>query len=277
MEIESNYNLNAKSMSNDFWLAAGAICIVCVWLYKKGKKTCYFIRKISRSFKTVYWNPKSTLSDEQCRKLAVGAMYASQQGAYQNSMETGIRDLLPRILREWWGITNYIAAHEELEYLCKKGYRYYFPFICQAFRSDSPDAQDEIFQQNMTSQEDYDKIVMQFQNLEGTYNELLECKVITGKEDLERYGVTGWDAGRICFLARACREMNYITEEEAWQYIGIAYDMTRKAFTSWHDMAMSYVIGRSLWGGKSAYNSAMKSTADKLLADESSPWKRYDW
>ena len=102
----------------------------------------------------------------------------------------------------------------------------------------------------MTSQEDYDKITFQFQNLEETYDELLECKVIAGKEDLKRYGVTGWDAGRICFLARACREMNYITEEEAWQYIDIAYEMTKAEFSSWHDMAMSYIVGRSLWGGK---------------------------
>lgn len=46
----------------------------------------------------------------------------------------------------------------------------------------------------MTSQEDYDKIVMQFQNLQETYEELLSYKVIVSKEDLKRYGVAGWDA-----------------------------------------------------------------------------------
>ena len=265
-------------MSNDFWLVAAAAGLVaCIWLYKKGKKTYYFIRKVSRSFQTVRWNPKSTLNEEQCRKLAVGALYASQQGAYQNTMETGIRDLLPRILGDWWGIDNYMDAHKELDYLCQKGYRYYFPFIYRAFLLDDPEKQDEIFQQNMTSQEDYDKATLQLQNLEETYSELLECKAIAGKEDLEHYGVAGWDAGRICFLARACCEMNYIREEEAWQYIDIAYKMTRDAFSSWHDMAMSYVIGRSLWGGKSSYNSVMKNTADKLLNSEESPWMRYAW
>ena len=49
------------------------------------------------------------------------------------------------------------------------------------------------------------------------------------------------------------------------------------AFSSWNDMAMSYVIGRSLWGGKSAYNSVMKSTADELLTHENSPWRKYVW
>lgn len=79
------------------------------------------IRKIHRSFKGVCLNPKSKLSDEQCKKLAVGAMYASQQGAYQNSIETGISDLLPKILGEWWGIESTDAAKEELDYLCEKG------------------------------------------------------------------------------------------------------------------------------------------------------------
>ena len=140
-----------------------------------------------------------------------------------------------------------------------------------------PKQQDEVFQQNMTSQEDYDKITVQLQNLQDTYDELLVCKVITVKDDLRRYGVTGWDAGRICFLARACCEMGYITETEAWQYVDVANELARGALSSWRELALGYVIGRSLWGGKRAYNSVMKDTADKLLADANSPWVKYPW
>lgn len=104
-----------------------------------------------------------------------------------------------------------------------------------------------------------------------------ENKVISSKEDLKRYGVAGWDAGRVCFLARACCEMCYITEEEAWQYIDRAYDLAHREFASWHDLAMSYIIGRSMWGGKKSYNSVMKDNADKLLSDEKSPWVRLQW
>jgi len=265
-------------MSNDFWFSIAIAAVVGgFWLYKKGKGAVSTIRKIQRSFKGVCLNPKSRLSDEQCKKLAVGAMYASQQGAYQNSIETGIADLLPKILGEWWGIESTDSARTELDYLCEKGYRYYFPFVYKAFLLDKPEAQDEVFQQNMSSQEDYDKIVAQFQNLQETFDELIRCKVIAGKEDLQRYGVAGWDAGRICFLARACCEMGYITEADAWKYIDSAYNMAHSTFSSWKDMAMSYVIGRSLWGGKNAYNSVMKDTADELLTHENSPWKKYAW
>ena len=87
----------------------------------------------------------------------------------------------------------------------------------------------------------------------------------------------GRDAGRICFLARACCEMGYITDGDAWKYIDSAYNMAHSTFPSWKDMAMSYVISRSLWGGKNAYNSVMKDTADELLTHENSPWKKYAW
>lgn len=40
---------------------------------------------------------------------------------------------------------------------------------------------------------------------------------------------------------------------------------------------MSYILGRSLWGGKRAYNSVMKKTADVLLSDPKSPWVCYPW
>ena len=92
-------------MDNNFWISAAIAAVVGgAWLFKKGKGTYSFIRKIRRSFKGVCLNPKSRLTDEQCKKIAIGAMYASQQGAYQNSIETGIPDMLPKILGEWWGI-----------------------------------------------------------------------------------------------------------------------------------------------------------------------------
>lgn len=98
----------------------------------------------------------------------------------------------------------------------------------QAFLLSDSKQQDEVFQQYMESQEDYDKAVSQLQNLEETYDELIENKVISSKEDLKRYGVAGWDAGRVCFLARAVARCvisqkkkpgSILTERMTW-YIG---------------------------------------------------------
>ena len=69
-----------------------------------------------------------------------------------------IKDKLPTILGEWWGINNAHDARETLDDLCRKGYDYYFPFVYEAFLLDDENAQDDIFQQNMESQEDYEKV-----------------------------------------------------------------------------------------------------------------------
>lgn len=187
------------------------------------------VRKIRSAFKVVNINPASSLADEQYKKLAVGALYASQQGVYQNSIKTGIDYELPQILGEWWGIKNSQDARKKW-IICWKKDSDIISLMCgRLFLLSDPKQQDEVFQQYMESQEDYDKAVSQLQNLEETYDELLENKVISSKEDLKRYGVVGWDAGRVCFLARACCEMCYITEEEAWQYIDRAYDLASGA------------------------------------------------
>ena len=262
----------------EFYVMLAAVAFgALTWLYRKGSRIWTTVRKLRRAFKEICINPKSTLEDGQCRQLAIGAMYASQQGAWQNSLETGIIDTLPEIVGGWWGICSTEEAREQLDYLCEKGFRYYWPVVLEAFRLDGRERQDELLQQRMTSQEDYDKALSQLENLRETLDELLTCGVVASKEELSGCNVTGWDAGRIVFLARACCEMGYLTEEEAWAYIGRADTLAHEACGSWRELAMSYILGRSLWGGKRAYNSVMKTTADVLLSNPKSPWVRYLW
>ena len=156
-------------MSYEFYIMLTiAVVGAGVWIFKKAKRTVAMARKIRRAYRSVYLNPHSTLDAEQCKMLAVGALYAAQQGAYQNSLETGIRDELSEILGNWWGIENHDDAVDEFDYLAGKGFRYYFPFVWEAFLLDDPQHQDRVFQQNMTSQEDYDKVTSQLHNLQET-------------------------------------------------------------------------------------------------------------
>lgn len=91
----------------EFYITLAAVAVgALTWLYKKGSRIWRTVRKLRRSFQEICLNPKSTLDDEYGRQLAIGAMYASQQGAWQNSLETGIFDTLPEILGRWWGIDS---------------------------------------------------------------------------------------------------------------------------------------------------------------------------
>ena len=262
-------------MTDFNWMLWVVVPIIIVYyLYRRVWPA---VRKFVRLFQGIRLNPRSHLTETEYKKLSVGSLYALQQGAYLNSLTLDINDKLPTILADWWGISNTQDAKQTLEYLGEKGFAYYFPYVYQTFLLDNEEAKDRIFQQHMTNQEDYDKVVEQLHNLEECYDELLECGCITCREDLLRYGVTGWDAGRLIFMARACYDMKYISEAEAWDYIDRAYEMVRDRFSSWHDLAMSYIIGRALWGGKSASNSGMMYMAEDLLKSEKSPWTKIEW
>ena len=182
----------------EFYVMLAAVAVgALTWLYRKGSRVWRTVRKLHRSFREICLNPKSTLDNERCRQLAVGAMYASQQGAWQNSLETGIFDTLSEILGGWWGIDSTAEARAQLDYLCEKGFRYYWPTVLEAFRLDGRERQDELLQQRMTSQEDYDKVSSQLENLRETFDELLSCGVVASKEELNGCNVSGWDAGRL--------------------------------------------------------------------------------
>lgn len=262
-------------MNNYNWMpwAIGGV-LVLSFLYRKVWPT---VRVIIRSFQGIRLKSNSKLSEEQYKKLSIGSLYAYQQGGYLNTLTLDIKDRLPTLLGKWWGISSARDAEETLEYLCGKGYDYYFPYVYKAFLLNDEQEQDDVFQQNMTNQEDYDKAVEQLKNLKETYEELIETGTIASKEDLARYGALGWDAGRLNFMARACYDANYISEAQAWEYIDKAYEMAHSRFTSWHDMAMSYVIGRALWGGTGHFNSGMKHSADDLLSQPNSPWVQMKW
>lgn len=255
-----------------FWAASVAILISFLY-YKVWPRT----RKIIRLFGGIRLNRRDGLSGAAYKKVSVGALYALQQGAYVNSLTLGIDDKLSNILGHWWGISTAGDARETLEGLCQKGFGYYFPFVYQAYLLDDEELQDQVFQQEMTCQQDYDQAVRMLYSLQDAYRELVGCSIVASKEDISRYGVAGWDAGIICFLARACHDAGYISEVEAWQYLDKAYELAHKHFASWHDMAMSFLIGRAMWGGSDTYIAGMKSLADTLLTKPKSPWVQLQW
>ena len=62
----------------EFYVMLAAVAVgALTWLYRKGSRVWRTVRKPRRSFQEICLNPKSTLADEPCRQLAIGAMYAS--------------------------------------------------------------------------------------------------------------------------------------------------------------------------------------------------------
>lgn len=237
-------------------------------------------------FVQLTFNPSSTLSTEEYKKISIGAIYSEMQEAYINSLSTGLDDEMIRMItQDWWGIYNRETALETLNYLKDKGFNYYFPSVYKAFLSGSTREQEKILLEGLTPQgrltekekevykEDLQKALSQVSNLQNSYNELKEEEIINSKEDIQFYGVLGWDYGRLSYLSRICFDANYLTEKEAWNYIDEAYFAAQEHFTSWDDFAKSYVIGRAAWSGVEE----MGSIAHNLLNNPESPWVKISW
>lgn len=239
------------------------------------RKVVPFLRRLFGS--SIRLNPKSTLSEADYRKLAIGSLYAVQQGGYLNTLRLDVDQRLPTILGEWWGINGRADALDTLDELTQGGYDELFPLVYKAFTTPGNEQKMAILQNNLTDEEKLEKAASQLQNLTATFDELKSCKVVENEADVARYGVVGWDAGRLNFVARACYDMGYISDEEAWKYIDKAYEMAHPRFQSWHDFAMSYVIGRAMWGGPNAHNSGMAYMAEELLTKPNSPWVTLAW
>lgn len=117
------------------WVVGGVMVLSFLYM-----KVWPFVRTIIRAFRGPRFKSKSKLSVEQYKKLSIGSLYALQQGGYLNTLSLDIKDKLPTILGEWWGINNAHDARETLDDLCRKGYDYYFPFVYEAFLLDDENA-----------------------------------------------------------------------------------------------------------------------------------------
>ena len=236
------------------------------------------MRKVTKGmFTKIYLNKGSTLTAEQYKKVSLGAIYSEQQTAYINSLETGMaKGDLREILENWWGISNRGEALETLSYLSVKGFRFYLPTVFKAYNSPQA-AQSDMILSQFAEREDVEKAFSQLKHLAETMDELTAGGIITGKNDILKYGTIGWDCGRLVFVTRLCFDAGYINEQEAWAHIDSAYALARNTFRGWDTYAKSYIIGRSLWGGKDAYNTGIMSIARYLLEMPESPWVKMPW
>ena len=246
---------------------------VMVYLYMNHKP---LILSIFRSFSGKY-RIKGNVKTLESKKILIGAIYAEQQGACLNTLKADIDNTkLMTVLGDWWGIEDRYSAIDTLNYLKDKAFSYYFPTVYKAFEAGSETARKDIILSAMTTKEDEEKAFDQTRNLLESKDKLKELNLIKKTDEIEKYGVAGWDAGRLSFIARLCCDAQYISEDEAWEYIDSAYNTAHRHFQSWDDFAKSYVIGRFIWRGSSA-DDGLASIAENLVNKPDSLWNQAGW
>ena len=182
------------------------------------------------------------LSTEKQRWLNVGGVLTAMNYEFINSLATGRPVKENRAaMKEWWGITGRQTALDALESLVNSGH--HLTFDSQLNR--------EIFRAD-----------------------LIEFDIVSEKTDLNDITTLAWDMGRLVNVARWCFDLGYISEDEAWKYIETAYKEVQTAYSSWHEFAAGYLIGRALW---SEMERDVVRIVAGLLKDADSPWVMSGW
>lgn len=251
---------------------------------------CLVVRIIRKSVKAirhvrlgVRTKEDASLSADSVRAIAVGALYAYQQGGYTDVLYPDIEESrLNTLLTEWWGIDSREGAIETLNYLCNAPSQQILPFVYAAYKTSDKDEVSKMIMDYASRYEDAedafrsiaDKVDTQSRNLKEQIKELVNEGIISSDEDIKKLGVIAWDAGRLNLVARASLQKGYISNEECLECVNHAYAMAQSVgFNSWKDFANSYMLGRTLWNG----DCNMSGLAQDLLTQPNSPWVRYEW
>ncbi|MDE6409024.1 MAG: DUF1266 domain-containing protein [Muribaculaceae bacterium] len=255
------------------------IYVVCL-IVRSIRKTANAIHHLRQGIRT---QGDASLTADQVRAIAVGALYAYQQGGYTDAMYPDIeKSRLNTMLSDWWGIDSRESAIATLKYLCSSPSQHILPFVVEAYRTSDKKHVSNMIKDYVSQYDDakeayqdiMDRVTTQSDNLKSQVKELIGDGIISSDEDVKRLGVIGWDAGRLNLVARASYQKGYISEEECLECVNHAYAMAKAAgFNSWKDFANSYMLGRTLWNG----DCNMTGLAQDLLNKPESPWVRHRW
>ncbi|MCX4751508.1 DUF1266 domain-containing protein [Kitasatospora sp. NBC_01287] len=235
-----------------------------------------------------------TLTAEQERGLALGAVYASEGDLPINAltMEADARTAA-KVLHGPWGVVDTESARESYQYLLTSGHRGIYqvvrPYLAElgavkkrseyvAVQRRAAQELPEVAQRHQLAPQD---LLRHFNGYAGTIYEV--------KRNLpEQYpkSIAGWDAARVVHVSRLFLDAGFIEPDEAWAAIAQAVRLARAEHTSWAEFNGGFLFGRAFWQmGLSGANaekigrdaSTFQFNAERLLTREDSPWVRLPW
>ncbi len=212
----------------------------------------------------------ATLTTEQYIALNIGAINGEQTMSFCDSLTTGVdKSETQKNLMNYYEIFDRNTALETLEWFLDKGHRGFYEIIKKTVSEHSTLLNDEhLNNAEKDTAEEY------IENLEGTIKDLLENGFIHNRSDFMKHSILAWDMGRLVLVARCCYDLDYISEDEAWDILKKAEDESCKVYRNWIDFGTGYMIGRCMWSGPSMMISGLMDITKGLIGDEDSPWKK---
>ena len=264
--------------STDYSSLISTVVICGIILYvvlKNWSKIRLLFRAIASSARM---EKNTDLTEDQQRKLLLSGVFSAQKAALFNVVKTGMDSSeRERMFAQGWGITDNASAIDTLDYLKLSGTRRYFPQVVEALKIKNKQEIQQYINDTFDNEEDVRNCWEQVQYAFESMEPLMKEQIIKDENDFVRIGPDAWDAGRLVFMARLCREHNYITDEQLWQYIDAADEIAHRTLTNWEDFGKSYIIGRCLWCGTANYFEVMAGHAKDMYTKPTSPWKTFSF
>ena len=98
-------------------------------------------------------------------------------------------------------------------------------------------------------------------------------------KSLPKDGLLAYDYGRYVLTCRSAANIDLISAEEAWALMLKAAILVQKAYSSWREYGLAFIVGRQTWSS----NLSLDSTEDQfarikpLIIDPNSPWNKLEW
>lgn len=254
-----------------------SIVVICGIILYIVLKNWSKIRLLFRAIASSARMEKNTdLTEDQQRKLLLSGVFSAQKATLFNVVKTGMDSSeRERMFAQGWGITDKASAIDTLDYLRLSGTRRYFPQVVESLKLKNKQEIQQYINDTFENEEDMRNCWEQVQYAFESMEPLMKEQIIKDENDFVRIGPDAWDAGRLVFMARLCREHNYITDEQLWQYIDAADEIAHRTLTNWEDFGKSYIIGRCLWCGTANYFEVMAGHAKDMYTKPTSPWKTF--
>lgn len=222
----------------------------------------------------VLFDISSEVDVELLRRIAVGNLYAYRMSAYLNTLSTHLpMKRLNNILGKAWDIHNREDALRVLHDLARFPSELEFSIVSEAFQLEQTLQQESYVTEHAADDIERARCMESLTLLQRNFDDLKRGGVVRSRNDLKQIGVSGWDAGRLCFLARCAYDKDYIAKEECTHFMEVAYLKVHTSLTSWEDLAYSYVLGRVLWCG----DIEPLAFSHILLEHHGSPWNYIEW
>lgn len=198
---------------------------------------------------------KPELTKEESQMLAFGGILATRNEDPSLTLASNNPDSKGS-LADYWEVTDAASAKETLDWLINEGHR--------------TDGNEVLMILKNGEESDYDlgdNVKAQFDACNAMFEEMG-----ISQETVEKVKTIGaWDYDRIVNVARWSYDAEYLTEQEAWDYIKKAKELAIDDHASWEEYFVANTYGRSI-----AYDGdpqELKETGLFLLNEKDSLWK----